>query len=376
MNEQFRSIVEHTSLPYDKRSVDPYTRARVLLMIAIENNAVMMKHRLARATDDDALKKHLAIVRRAESLQHQAVSSLIPADETPLETAIGLEQMVVDLTADLAQNEADDYFKQALDFALLEDLDHLFRFSLMYRMVEGGDAGWLTRDRTPIVAGRPTSAQHRHPVDELRPHFDLDEVPLRTLMNHLTIVSAEQEKMLFYKSSIRAYPEELTRRLFGEIAMVEEQHLSQYEDLGDPHTTPMELLVLMELNEAYNYFSAFKGESDPAIRTLWSELMEQELEHFHLAVALMERIEGRDAHELLGDAMIPSLIELKPNIGYIEALLSTQVNLQPFDGEFIPESRLPADWPSFSFRERMNSRGSPADEVEKRRPRERIRRPA
>ena len=30
---------------------------------------------------------------------------LIPADETPLETAIGLEQMVVDLTADLAQGK-------------------------------------------------------------------------------------------------------------------------------------------------------------------------------------------------------------------------------------------------------------------------------
>ena len=376
MSEQFRSMHEHTSLPYDERTADPYTRARVLLMVAIERNSLLTKHQMARSTDNDSVKKHLAIIRRAESLQLHTIGSLIPADETPIETAIGLEQMTVDLTANLAQNEADDYFKQALDFALLEDLDHLYRFAMLYEMTEGGNAELLTRGRTPIVAGRPTAMQHRHPVDELRAHFELKDVPLRTLMNHLTIVSVEQEKMLFYQNAVRAYPEHLTRRLFGEMADVEEQHLSHYEAIGDPHITQMELLVLTELNEAYNYFSAFQEESDPAIRRLYGELLGQELEHFQLAVALLERIEGRDASELLGEASIPSLIELRPNMDYIEAVLATQVDLQPFDGEFIPEERLPADWPSFTFRERMNGRGSPADEVEKRRPRDRIRRPA
>ena len=376
MSEQFRSMEEHTSLPYDKRMVDPYTRARVLLMAAIERDSMLMKHQMARSTDHDSVKKHLAIMRRAESLQLQAVGSLIPADQTPIETAIGLEQMTVDLTANLAQNEADDYFKQALDFALLEDLDHLYRFSLLYEMAEGGSAEHLTRGRTPIIAGRPTAMQHRHPVDELRAHFDLKDVSLRTLMNYLTIISVEQEKMLFYQNSARAYPEQLTRRLFGEMADVEEQHLSHYEAIGDPHITQMELLVLIELNEAYNYFSAVQAESDPAVRRLYGELLGQELEHFQLSVALLERIEGRDASELLGEASIPSLIELRPNMDYIEAVLATQVGLQPFDGEFIPEERLPADWPSFTFRERMNGRGSSADEVEKRRPRERMRRPA
>ena len=350
MSEQFRSMHEHTSLPYDERTADPYTRARVLLMVAIERNSLLTKHQMARSTDHDSVKKHLAIIRRAESLQLHTIGSLIPADETPIETAIGLEQMTVDLTANLAQNEADDYFKQALDFALLEDLDHLYRFAMLYEMTEGGNAELLTRGRTPIVAGRPTAMQHRHPVDELRAHFELKDVPLRTLMNHLTIVSVEQEKMLFYQNAVRAYPEHLTRRLFGEMADVEEQHLSHYEAIGDPHITQMELLVLTELNEAYNYFSAFQEESDPAIRRLYGEL--------------------------LGEASIPSLIELRPNMDYIEAVLATQVDLQPFDGEFIPEERLPADWPSFTFRERMNGRGSPADEVEKRRPRDRIRRPA
>lgn len=376
MSRQFRSWNELSLLPYDARTVDPYTRARVLLMGGIESDATLTKHYLARQIDDDAVKKHLAIVRRAESLQQQTIRSLIPPDETPIETAIGLEQLAVDLTADLAQNEAEDYFKQVLDFTLLEDLDHLYRFSLLYEIMERGNAEQLTRGRTETKAGRTMAVQHRHPVDEMRAHFDLEDVTLRTLMNYFTIVSIEQEKMLFYKSAISSYPDRLARRLFGEIADVEEQHLSQYEAAGDPHMTALERLMLMELNEAYNYYSAFLGESDPAIRRLWKEFMGQELEHFGLAVALFEQVDGRDAEEVLGNGIIPSTIELHPNIDYVNAVLATREGLQPYDGEFVPSGRLPADWPSFAFRNAQNKDGSPADEAEKRRPRERIRRPA
>ena len=376
MSGQFRSWKELAPLPYDKRTVDPYTRGRVLLMDGIEGNSMLTKHYMTRSIDDDAVKKHLAIVRRAESLQQQTIRSLVPSDETPIETAIGLEQMAVDLTANLAQNEADGYSKQVLDFALVEDYDHLYRFALLYERTEGGDAEQLTRGRTGIGPGRPTAEQHRHPVDEMRPHFDRRDVSLRTMMNHFTIVSAEQEKMLFYKSSISAYEDQLARQLFGEIADVEEQHLSQYEAVGDPDIAPLERLMLMELNEAYNYYSAFLGESDPAIRRLWKEFMGQELEHFRLAAALFEKEEGRSVADAIGDGIIPSLVELQPNIDYVNAVLATQEGLRPYDGEFIPRERLPPDWPSFTFRDAQNEGGSPADEVEKRRPRERVRRPA
>ena len=57
----------------------------------------------------------------------QAVVALKPLDETILEHTIGYEQLAVDLTAIMAQNETDAYVKAALDFALLEDFDHLYR---------------------------------------------------------------------------------------------------------------------------------------------------------------------------------------------------------------------------------------------------------
>ena len=366
IDEQFKSLEEYISAPYNKRTIDPYTRSRILLLISIENYSMFAKYQMARYIDDDALKKHLSMIRRIESMQLQRLISLIPADESPIETAIGFEQMVVDTTVNLAQNEADDYFKQMLDFTLLEDLDHLYRFSMLYDIMEEGDAEHITRGRTPIIKGRPTALQHRHPMDEMRVHYDLEDTSLRTIMNYLTVVAAEREKMLFYRDAVRLYSEQLIRRIFAEMAEIEGQHLSQYESIGDPHISPMNNLALIELNEAYNYFSALQEETEPLMRKLWGELLCQELGHFQLALVLMERVEGKNATKLLDNVSISSLIEFEPNLEYIEAVLATKIDLQPYDGEFVPEDRLPSDWPSFKFREIINGRGSPSDEVEKR----------
>jgi rubrerythrin len=375
VNEQVKSWEEMTPLPYDKRTVDPYTRARVILLNGIENGATLMKHALARTTDDDAVKLHLALTRRAESLQQQTVNWLTPSDQTVVETAIGYEQLAVDLTANLAQNESDGYFKQALDFALLEDFDHLYRYALLYDRLEGGDAEELTKGRTEIKPGRPTRDHHRHPADELRAHFDREEVPLRTLMNYFTIVSAEQQTMLFYKSHGFMYPDTLARQLFTEIADVEQQHVSQYEAVGDPHMTPLEVVVLSELNEAYNYFSAWQAEEDQAIKRIWREFLGQEIGHLVLAIELLERHEGRDAMDVLGADSIPSTIDLRPNIDYVNAVLQTQEDLQPYDMEFVRQEQLPPDWPSFAWRERQNGDVPPSDVIERRRPRERVKQP-
>lgn|GEM_PF-4224839 len=47
--------------PYDKNSVDAYTRARVILMNGIENNSVLTSHAIARMIDNDEIKRQLAL---------------------------------------------------------------------------------------------------------------------------------------------------------------------------------------------------------------------------------------------------------------------------------------------------------------------------
>ncbi|MBQ4093609.1 MAG: hypothetical protein IJC61_01050, partial [Oscillospiraceae bacterium] len=113
---------------YAKRDTDPYTRTRVILMNGTEFEANWFTHQFHRNCADNEVRRTLALLRRSEQMQQKLLALVKPVDETVLEHTIGYEQLAVDLTAHLAQREPDAYVKQALDFALLEDFDHLYRY--------------------------------------------------------------------------------------------------------------------------------------------------------------------------------------------------------------------------------------------------------
>ncbi len=117
--------------------VDAYTRCRVILMNGIEMEAFTFSHAFARNLADMDLKGQLASVRRVEDQQQTTINWLNPADQTVLETTIAYEQVAIDLTAYLARQEPDQYVKDVFDFGLLEDFDHLYRYSQFLDLVEG-----------------------------------------------------------------------------------------------------------------------------------------------------------------------------------------------------------------------------------------------
>lgn len=154
--EQFMDWKEIVKEPYNKRSVDAYTRTRVILMNGIENASVLMSHEIERMTVNPEIKRQMALIRRVDSMQQQTINWLNPADQTIIETTLGYEQVAVDLTANLAKNEPDPYVKQTLDFALLEDFDHLYRYSCLYDYMEGGNHKSIVQGKTEVKPGRPT----------------------------------------------------------------------------------------------------------------------------------------------------------------------------------------------------------------------------
>ncbi len=137
IERQFRNWDELNVAPYDRDEVHPYTRTRIILMNGIEVEAAMFKHQFARNTDDYVLGQRLAQTRRIEQQQQRIVNWLIPADESTLEVTLGYEQVAVDLTAWLARNEPNPTVRDALDFALIEDFDHLYRYSNLMGLVDG-----------------------------------------------------------------------------------------------------------------------------------------------------------------------------------------------------------------------------------------------
>ncbi|MEL7671904.1 hypothetical protein [Methanobacterium sp.] len=266
MESEYMNWEEIIQEPYDKMDVDPYTRTRVILMNGIETNSVLTSHAVERMVDNPEIKKQMAEIRRADSQQQQTVDWLNPPDQTILETTLGYEQVAVDLTANLAQHEPDSYVKSTLDFALLEDFDHLYRYGCLMQILNGEDPEQITKGKTDIKPGRPTSMEHRHPDDSMRNHYDKDKAELKTKMNYITITSGEQQTELFYKSHGNMCSDDLARRLYSEIAEIEEQHVTQYGLLGDPNETMLEKVAMIQLNEAYNYCSAALTEPNRRIR--------------------------------------------------------------------------------------------------------------
>ncbi|MBR2933630.1 MAG: hypothetical protein IKC33_04900, partial [Clostridia bacterium] len=123
--------------PYNKHEVDAFTKVRLILAQGTEFEANANSHQMARHTYNNDIRRRIANIRRQEQLQHKMLSSLKPKDENMLETTLSYEQLAVELTAIMAQRAKNYVLKQQLDFALLEDFDHLYRFCDLLEMEEG-----------------------------------------------------------------------------------------------------------------------------------------------------------------------------------------------------------------------------------------------
>jgi hypothetical protein len=114
-------------MPISKLDNDAFTRVRIILMNGIEADQGRFLHALARINRE--LRLPLARVRRIDHHQQTLVNWLNPPDQSTLETTIGFEQVAIEVTAAVAQAEPDEDLAQVYRFGLLEDFDHLYRYS-------------------------------------------------------------------------------------------------------------------------------------------------------------------------------------------------------------------------------------------------------
>ena len=364
LDQQFRSWSELNVRPYDTRDVHPYTRCRVIAMNGIEVEAIMNSHQMARHTMDLGLKQVAAVVRRVEQQQQKAVNWLIPADESVLANTIGYEQVAVDLTAWLARHEPDPYLKKVYEFALLEDFDHLYRYAnLMDLLGEGRKAHDITSDLTEILPGRPTIFQHRDPHDDLRRPMTLQAADIQSIMNAITIVSAEQQTMNYYMNVGNRPENPLARALYLEIAQIEEQHVSHYESILDPSIGWLTNWVLHEYNECWLYWSCMQTESDPRIKAIWELHLGMEIEHLRLACEQMKAIEKVDPADFLPARGMPAPMTFEPNKEYVRDVLRRTIDWTGYDAQFVPVQQLPQDHRFFDYQRMVNSGGVPTEQV-------------
>jgi hypothetical protein len=344
--------------PISKLNVDAFTRVRIILMNGIESEANRFSHSCARMNKE--LQAPLAFVRRIEQHQQTLVNWLLPPDQSPLETTIGYEQVAIEVTASLAQQEPDAYIAQVLRFGLLEDFDHLYRYSALMDRLEGKDANNILQCYTDIMPGRPTVDEHRDPLDDLRNHYDRRLASPITKFNALTIMAGEHQTHDYYMHYGPWFADPVARQLYAEIASIEEQHVTQYESIIDPTESWMEKWLLHEANEVYNYYSCASQEDDPRIKGIWERFLDYELGQLHFAMEWFKKIERRDPAELLPETL-PDPIAYKSQREYVRNVLANEVDLRANGTQFVPKNQEPER--SLSYRRQINAEGSPSQTV-------------
>ena len=340
--------------PYNKLTVDPYTKIRIILMNGIEVEAALFKHQFHRNCQNNDLRRELALSRRVEQQQQKHINWLKPIDETQLETTIGYEHVAVDLTAWLAQNEPNQYVRQALDFALLEDFDHLYRYSNLLDLDAQIPAEKLVKSYVDITPGRPTIAEHRFPFDSVKNPVDFKTADIRTKLNTLIITSGEQQTMNFYMNLGNSYGNDLGRKLYLEIAMIEEQHVTHYGSLLDPSCTWLENLLLHEYMECYLYYSFYQDELDANVKSIWEMHLQQEISHLHKAAELLMRYENKDWQQVIPGGEFPKLLQFHDTRDYVRKVLGEQILLTANFENYLPVTELPENQEFFFYQNRVN----------------------
>ncbi|SJZ62945.1 hypothetical protein [Novilysobacter spongiicola] len=344
--------------PISKLDDDAFTRVRIILLNGLEMEALRFSHSAARM--NRALREPLARLRRVEQHQATMINWLIGADHSPLETTIAYEQVAIEVTAAVAQTEPDAYLAQTYRFGLLEDFDHMYRYSAMLDRLEGKDANNILQCYTDILPGRPTVVEHRHPDDDLRNPFDRRTAAPISKLHALTIMAAEQQTHNYYMNIGPLFTDPIARLLYAEIASIEEQHVTQYESIIDPDQTWMEQWVMHELNEVYNYYSCVQQETNPRIKALWERFLDYELGHLQVAMDLFKEHERRDPMEILPDEL-PEPIKFASQRDFVRKVLLQEVDLRANGPDFVPRDQ--ENEASIRYRDHMNSEGSPTEAV-------------
>lgn len=364
LDRQLRNWSELAVEPYRTEDVHPYTRCRVILMNGIEVEAIINSHNAARRIADNGLKQTLALARRIEQQQQKAVNWLIPGSESTIANTIGYEQVAVDLTSWIARHEPDPYLKQVYEFGVLEDYDHLYRYAnLMDLMGERRKAEAITGDLTEILPGRPTIFQHRDPHDDLRRPMTVEAASMQSILNAITVLSAEQQTMNYYMNVGNRPEHPLARALYLEIAMIEEQHVTHYESIIDPMMPELLNLALHEYNECWLYWSCVETETDSRIRSIWELHLAMELEHLRIACDALKAGHGLDAADFFPKGGVDEPMTFEPNKQYVRDVLDRTVEWTGWDSEFVPVTDLPPEHRFFDYQRRVNEGAVPTESV-------------
>ena len=364
LEKQLRNWHQIVAKPYKKQKVDCYTRTRQILMNGIEVEGWGFKHQFNRYMTEieDEDRANMSRIGRIENQQQMTCNWLCPEDQSVLETTLGYEQVAVDLTAWLAQNEPDEYVKETFDFGLLEDFDHLYRYAQFAYMREGIEPNDVVQGQTDVIVGRPTQHHHNCNSLRLRKHYDKTTATPQTKVNILTVLSGEQQTHNFYAEHGFMYGDHILRETYAEIKDVEEEHVTMYESLIDPSESMFEKALLHEFTEVCNYYTCYEDEADDEIKKYWEIFLDIEIGHLQLVANMFKKYEKRDPEEVIGsEIVIPCRFKCQKS--YVQKVLEKEINkrLAPDGKYYNTTDDIPQDWASYKVQGKAAEISAPSE---------------
>lgn len=344
--------------PISKLDDEAFTRVRLLVAQAVEQAAGRFQHAAVGLGAEHRIL--LADIRRVEHHQATLLRWLQPADLSPLESSIAVAQAAIEIGAAIARCEPDPYIAQALRFGLLEDFDHLYRLAALMDRLDGRDANAILQSYTDIRPGRPTSAQHRAPEDDLRRWYDRTAAAPATKLHARLAGAVADQARGHYLDVGPMFADPVARQLFAELASVKEQHVTQFESLVDPNETWLEKWLLQEALEVQVYWGCMCSETNPRVRAVWDRFLAYELEHLRLVRELFEKTELRDAAEVVP----PTLTEPLAFVGgreFVREVLAGECELGAAGTEFVPRDA--ESQATQRYRAQLGRDGSPSEIV-------------
>ena len=353
IEDGFKELDRLSFAPYADLENNPCARMWILFMNAVEISSVLLKHFLISECACQDLRREMALLSRADQFQQKGVTVSLTSPQPLIEQAVLYEQLNTELGAVLAQNETDRYVKAALDFALIEDVDHLYRFSNLLKLESDVKAEIFTGGITEIMPARPTISQHRHPFDDVKHTVPSEISGLKTRLNIAAVTAAKRQTLNFFMNAGALYGSDAARRLFAEIALTEEQHLTQYDSLADPALSITEKLLMCEYTECYLYYSAYLDEKDEKLKNAWERRFIREAAHLKKAAELMKTYENKDYAQLIPQENFPEKLSFneftEANKNYIRKVLKETADNTALLEDYVKVGELPQNCAFFKY---------------------------
>ncbi|MCE0447135.1 hypothetical protein LT493_30285 [Streptomyces tricolor] len=262
---------------------------------------------------------------------------MLPGVSSVLETTIAYEQVAVDLTAWVARMEPDPYLKQAYEFGVLEDFDHLYRYANLYEMIEHRKAESIVDNLTEVMPGRPALPPPRSGRQRPRPVRQGRDEPAVQAARADDHVGGTADDELLHKHRPHLHGADRPPALPGDRA----HRGGARHPLRGPSWTRARpggsSWSTTRYNECYLYYSFMEQETDPKVKAIWELHLNMELEHLHTACELMRRHDGREPQEVLAPEL-PNVLTFEPNKQYLRELLDTQMDLTTLGAGYVREA--------------------------------------